>query len=336
MRIYIIANDGIMLCRKAPATVNDGEIAVGSNEELHAAPLSAKRLLALWNALPGVEKRKKVGDRGALIDQLWSAIELLPDPEPQPDPKRPSKQDGVIAMLRQPEGATVDEVASVTGWQRHTVSRRLLGNPEEKARARSCLGQRRAWPGLPDRRAGEPVKPPVHDASARQYSGELSSVLGPNGGRKDRLRNPDLAELDSEIAGLVDRPTQGLRRAWRTLHHTGPPLGLSRDLIIRGLADKLQQRAHGGPSRALQRRLETLAGELEKGACSFDPGIMLKTGASLVRQWRGHTHTVLVREDGFEYEGQRYRSLTVIAAQITGAHWSGPRFFGVSKRARAS
>ena len=71
------------------------------------------------------------------------------------------------------------------------------------------------------------------------------------------------------------------------------------------------------------------------GAVSFDPGIVLKTGTTLVRQWRGHTHTVLVREDGFEYEGQRYRSLTVIAEQITGAHWSGPRFFGVSKRARA-
>jgi hypothetical protein len=121
MRIYIIASDGITLCRKAPATLNDGEIAVASNEELHAAPLSAKRLVALWNALPGVDKRKKLGDRDALIDQLWSAIELLPVPEPQPDPQRPSKQDVVIAMLRQPEGATVDEVASVTGWQRHTV-----------------------------------------------------------------------------------------------------------------------------------------------------------------------------------------------------------------------
>jgi Protein of unknown function (DUF2924) len=180
------------------------------------------------------------------------------------------------------------------------------------------------------------MKPPVHDASARQHAGEPSSVHGPNGGRKDGLRNPDLAELDDEIAGLVDRSTQELRRAWLTLYHTGPPLGLSRDLIIRGLADKLQQRAYGGPSRALQRRLQTLAGELEKGARSFDPGMVLKTGASLVRQWRGHTHTVLVHEDGFEYEGQRYRSLTVIAAQITGAHWSGPRFFGVSKRARAS
>jgi hypothetical protein len=145
-----------------------------------------------------------------------------------------------------------------------------------------------------------------------------------------------LAEVDCEVAGLVDRPTQELRRAWRTLHHTGPPLGLSRDLIIRGLADKLQERAHGGPSRALQRRLQILAGEFEKGALTFAPGKVLKTGATLVRQWGGHTHTVLVREDGFEYQGRRYRSLTVIAEQITGAHWSGPRFFGVTKRARAS
>src|SRR6202035_3373649 len=101
-------------------------------DELHAAPLSAKRLLALWNALPGVEKRKKVGDRDALLDQLWSAIEALPDPEPQPDPKRLSKQDVVIAMLRQPEGATVDEVASVTGWQRHTVRGVFSGTLKKK------------------------------------------------------------------------------------------------------------------------------------------------------------------------------------------------------------
>ena len=71
MRIYIIGNDGITLCRETPATVNDGEIAVTSNEELHTASLSGKRLLALWNALPGAEKRRKVGDRDALIDQLW-------------------------------------------------------------------------------------------------------------------------------------------------------------------------------------------------------------------------------------------------------------------------
>ena len=132
MRIYIIGNDGITLGGETTPQLNVGEMAIGSSEDLHAAPLSGKRLLALWNALPGVEKRKKVGDRDALIDQLWSAIELLPDPEPQPGPKRPSKQDVVIAMLRQPEGATVDEVASVTGWQRHTVRGVFSGTLKKK------------------------------------------------------------------------------------------------------------------------------------------------------------------------------------------------------------
>ena len=130
MRIYIIGNDGITLCREPPAAVNEGEIVVASSEELNAARLSGKRLLALWNALPGVEKRRKVADRDALIDQLWSAIEALP--EPQPDAKRPSKQDEVIAMLRRPEGATVDEVVSATGWQRHTVRGVFSGTLKKK------------------------------------------------------------------------------------------------------------------------------------------------------------------------------------------------------------
>jgi hypothetical protein len=75
MRIYIIGNEGITLRREAPTVVNEGEIVVASNEESHAARLSGKRLLALWNALPDVEKRRKVGDRDALI-------EALPDPQP--------------------------------------------------------------------------------------------------------------------------------------------------------------------------------------------------------------------------------------------------------------
>jgi len=132
MRIYIIGNDGIALCREAPATANQGEIIVASNQQLHAASLSGKRLLALWNALPGVTKRRKVGVREALIDQLWSAIEMLPEPEPQSDLKRPSKQDAVIGMLRRPEGATVDEVVSATGWQRHTVRGVFSGTLKKK------------------------------------------------------------------------------------------------------------------------------------------------------------------------------------------------------------
>jgi hypothetical protein len=132
MRIYIIGNDGITLCREAPATLTEGEVAVTSKEELQAAPLTGKRLLALWNALPGVERRKKVGDRAALIDHLWTAIEALPDPELQSDAKRSSKQGEVIAMLRRPEGATVDEVASAMGWQRHTVRGLFSGTLKKK------------------------------------------------------------------------------------------------------------------------------------------------------------------------------------------------------------
>jgi hypothetical protein len=132
MRNYIIGNDGITFCRKAPATVNEGEIVIATNEELHAAALSGKRLLALWNDLPSVKKRRRVGDRDALVDELWSAIEMLPDPEPQPTAKRISKQYELIAMLRRPEGVTVDEVASVLGWQRHTVRGVFSGTLKKK------------------------------------------------------------------------------------------------------------------------------------------------------------------------------------------------------------
>jgi hypothetical protein len=132
MRIYIIGNDGITLCSEPPAAINDGEISVASKEELNAAPLSGKRLLQLWNALPSVDKRKKVGDRDTLIDQLWSAIEALPHPEPQSDAKGPSKQEAVIATLQRPEGATVDEVASAMGWQRHTVRGLFSGTLKKK------------------------------------------------------------------------------------------------------------------------------------------------------------------------------------------------------------
>ena len=86
----------------------------------------------------------------------------------------------------------------------------------------------------------------------------------------------------------------------------------------------------------MRRRLQTLAGEFEKRSASFDPGVAPRTGTTLVRQWRGHTHTVLVRENGFEYQGEPYRSLSMIAERITGAHWSGPRFFGLTKHGRPS
>ena len=178
------------------------------------------------------------------------------------------------------------------------------------------------------------MKPLIHDASARQHSGGPSPVPGRGDNQNDRARKPSLTEVEVGIAELVDRSTRDLRLAWRQLYRAGPPQGLSRDLLIRALANQLQERTHAGASRVLRRRLQTLAGEFEKAGASFDPGIVPKTGTTLVRQWRGHAHTVLVRENGFEYQGERYRSLSMIAERITGAHWSGPRFFGLSQRGR--
>jgi hypothetical protein len=180
------------------------------------------------------------------------------------------------------------------------------------------------------------MNPAIDDASARPQSGEPSAVRHRNGDRHDRRRRPDITAVERQIADLANRSTPDLRVAWRQLHHTGPPLGLSRDLLIRALAHQLQEQSDGGVSRALRRRLQSLAGASEKGTRVADPGIVLKAGTTLVRQWRGHTHTVLIHNDGFEHEGQRYRSLTAIAERITEAHWSGPRFFGLTKRAGTS
>jgi hypothetical protein len=176
----------------------------------------------------------------------------------------------------------------------------------------------------------------IHDASARQHTGGPSPVLGRRGNRDDRTQKPGPSDIEAEIAYLLDQSTQELRLAWHKRHRAEPPFGMSRDLLIRSLACELQQRADGSPNRALCRRLQTLAAALERGARPVDPGRVVKAGSTLVRQWRGHMHNVLVGENGFEYEGQRYRSLTVIAERITGTHWSGPRFFGVTKRARGS
>src|SRR5262249_25648056 len=86
------------------------------------------------------------------------------------------------------------------------------------------------------------------------------------------------SETEAKIAGLLDQSTQELRLAWHKWHRTEPPFGISRDLIIRGLAYELQQRAHGGPNRPLRRRLQSLAGASERGARSAPPADQLVRG----------------------------------------------------------
>ncbi len=140
--------------------------------------------------------------------------------------------------------------------------------------------------------------------------------------------------LESEIAALPTLSAQELRVAWRALRCGEPTAASSRDLMQREIAYKLQERAHGGLAPAIKRRLRALAAEIEaNGTGALASAILLKPGTRLLRAWGGRTHTLIVLDDGFEYEGERYQSLTQIALRITGVHWSGPRFFGLRRAA---
>jgi hypothetical protein len=120
-----------------------------------------------------------------------------------------------------------------------------------------------------------------------------------------------------------------LRREWRQLYHSEPPR-MRRDLLIRAIGYRLQEIEHGGLGKSTRRKLQMLAKMFwTTGRIGQNSALSLKPGARLVREWHGHTHTVTVTEDGFEYAGLSYPSLTKVAKKITGSHWSGPRFFGL-------
>jgi hypothetical protein len=145
-----------------------------------------------------------------------------------------------------------------------------------------------------------------------------------------------MVSVQDELVRLAGLPGHRLRIEWRRHFRSEPPAGMSRDLLLRAVTYKVQEHAHGGLTQAAKKMLRNLAGQIDTegadGALSLAP--TLEPGARLMRDWRGQTHSVLVLVDGFEYQGQRYRSLTEIARQITGAHWSGPRFFGVASAGR--
>src|SRR5205809_6177965 len=130
----------------------------------------------------------------------------------------------------------------------------------------------------------------------------------------DRIRSLGVAEL---------------RLEWRRLYHSDAPR-ISRDLLVLGLGYRFQEIEQGELGKATRRKLQTIAKALRRtGQVGATPSLSLKPGARLVREWHGRTHTVTVTEDGFEYAGASYPSLTKIANKITGGHWSGPRFFGL-------
>ncbi len=141
---------------------------------------------------------------------------------------------------------------------------------------------------------------------------------------------PVVAGVAELLARLNDLTLDELRAEWRRLYRSAPPR-LSRDLMRRAIAYRIQEKAFGGLSAASKRKLKDHATQIEiTGRVRPDPRPVVRSGARLVREWNGRTYTVTVTEDGFEYGGKTYRSLTKVARMITGAHWSGPRFFGLN------
>jgi len=114
---------------------------------------------------------------------------------------------------------------------------------------------------------------------------------------------------------------------WREAFAAPPPKHLSAPFMIKAIGFEMQCNALGGVSKSMIRHLNAIA----SGRTSRAPSITsIKPGTHLMREWNGRTYQVEVTSDGFVLDGSTYRSLSAIAKRITGAHWSGPRFFGLA------
>ena len=138
-----------------------------------------------------------------------------------------------------------------------------------------------------------------------------------------RRQVTDPAAIEAEIERLRSCAPDALRRRWRVTFGRTPPACLSKDLLARMIACRLQELAFGGLDR------ESLT-FLNRSTQQADPRHRrLKAGTMLVRDYQGQRHVVTVARDGFDWQGTSYPSLLSIARAITGTAWSGPRFFGL-------
>ncbi len=166
-------------------------------------------------------------------------------------------------------------------------------------------------------------------------SKEMDSGVIDDAGRGGSRNGASTADaVAARLQALKQMDYATLRSEWRRLYRSPAPKRVARDLLVLGVAWKIQEQAYGGLGAATKRRLADLAKSMQRdGDVTRNRVARLKPGAKLVREWRGEAHTVIVIEDGFEWNGRHWRSLSVIAREITGVHWSGPRFFGLNGKA---
>ena len=139
-------------------------------------------------------------------------------------------------------------------------------------------------------------------------------------------------ELETRIKLLPRMSKEQLLSLWNQLFKVPPQRQLRRDLLIKFIAYRMQEQAYGGLNPATRERLAELARKFEVNPNADLSGVpRIKAGTRLIRDWRGKSHCVTVIENGFEYAGKRYFSLSQIARLITGTRWSGPLFFGLRR-----
>jgi hypothetical protein len=138
----------------------------------------------------------------------------------------------------------------------------------------------------------------------------------------------------TQVAALTEKSTAELKQLWRDLYDREPPSG-NKPFLIKRLAYRIQELAYGGLSARAEAKLNVLIKEEDrrvKGLPSLRKGDRPIAGTRLIRQWQGVEHCVTVLDDGFEYQGRSYKSLSAIARAITGTRWNGPAFFGLRSR----
>ena len=144
--------------------------------------------------------------------------------------------------------------------------------------------------------------------------------------------------IPQPVAFLKSSSITELKEQWRVLYNSDPPRHISRELLTRAVAYRIQEQVRGGLKPSTRRLLIRLANDARAGRpLKPEPTAPAPAGTVLMREWHGVTHEVRVLDRGVLYKRRRYRSLTEVAKVITDAHWNGPQFFGLrSKRREAS
>ena len=140
----------------------------------------------------------------------------------------------------------------------------------------------------------------------------------------------------AQVAGLPGKSTAELQQLWRDLYDREPP-PYNKPFLVKRLAYRIQELASGGLSARAESKLKALVEEEDrrlKGKQPVRKGDRPIAGTRLIREWQGVEYTATVLDDGFEYQGRRYKSLSAIARAITGVRWNGPAFFGLRNGSR--